>query len=59
MKIRIVKLPPTAELRRLEVNPDGLLLGGVYDLSMNAASYLIVMGFAEIAGPSPSAPTSR
>ena len=47
MRIRIIKLPPTAELKRLEVNASGLLVGGVYDLSMNAASYLLLMGFAE------------
>ena len=52
MKIKIVKLPPTMELRRLEVNPEGLIVGGVYDLSMNAASYLVVMGFAEFTSPS-------
>jgi hypothetical protein len=51
VKIRIVKLPPTTDLRRLEVNPDGLTVGGVYDLSVNAASYLVVMGFAEFDGP--------
>ena len=51
MKVRIVKLPPPSELRRLEVNPDGLALDGVYDLSVNAASYLVVMGFAEFTNP--------
>ena len=54
MKVRIVKLPPTVELRRLEVNPEGLVLDGVYDLSVNAASYLVVMGFAEFADPQPA-----
>jgi len=34
-------------LARLEVNASGLLVGGVYDLSTNAASYLLLMGFAE------------
>ena len=59
MKVRIVRLPPANDGAALEIDMHSLRLGRVYDLSASAASYLVVMGFAEVELPSidhPSAP---
>jgi hypothetical protein len=59
VKVRIVRVPPANDGTALEIDMRSLRLGRVYDLSASAASYLVVMGFAEVELPvfdRPSAP---
>ena len=51
MKVRIVSLPPANDGTALEIDTRYLRLGRVYDLSASAATYLVVMGFAEVELP--------
>jgi hypothetical protein len=59
VKVRIVRVPPANDGTALEIDMRSLRVGRVYDLSASAASYLVVMGFAEVELPlfdHPSAP---
>jgi len=59
VKVRIIRVPPANDGTALEIDMRSLRVGRVYDLSVSAASYLVVMGFAEVELPPtdhPSAP---
>jgi hypothetical protein len=50
LKVRIVRLPAN-DGTALEIDMRSLRVGRVYDLSASAASYLVVMGLAEVELP--------
>jgi hypothetical protein len=57
VKVRIVRLPPANDGTALEIDIHSLRVGRVYDLSASAASYLVVMGFAEVELPATEYPS--
>jgi hypothetical protein len=58
VKVRIVRVPPANDGTALEIDMRSLRVGRVYDLSASAASYLVVMGFADVEFPATDHPSS-
>lgn len=55
MKVRIHRVPPSRFLEGVDLGPERLQPGRLYELDPVIAGVLLVWGYAERVGPEPSA----